>query len=375
MTSMLSDMLQASFQKFASQFNTNSGGQGNNSNEDTVPKQRFSEPTVDVASDDDNDNSPQRGPEDQSEGEVTEGKADPTDTGLPTLEQLKMSKEEQQDYDAFSLASVSVPKRPWRVMGDSRCSQSQPPDNANVSQARPQAIAKAQSIKSTSSDQRSVQHNSDQRQVQLRAPLDQANFPVLVPQGQVQGQRPVLGRPVVIRRDDLDSLLDKEFSVDLDNEAVLKEKQARSEILDKIAEFCNLNRQDPRVQKEVMGMRLPAYNAPTKKSIEIFLPWYSTTIDIADLNNDIVRGKFNKSLKPLNPSKPWSSKEFFGASGYYVHNTQGYLAKPDSLVVPSRAPLLTWRRTNPFFMYLGTLKNLAHEWIVLQGQRHSRPLN
>ena len=248
-----------------------------------------------------------------------------------------MSKEEQQDYDAFSLASISVPKRPWRAMGDSRSSQSQPPDNANVSQARPHALAKAQSIKSSSSDQRSVQHHADQRQVQLRAPQDQANFPVLVPQGQVQGKRPVLGRPVV-RRDDLDSLLDEEFSVDLDNEAVLKEKQARSEILDKIAEFCNLNRQDPRVQKEVMGMRLPAYNAPTKKSIEVSLPWHSTTTDIADLNNDIVRGKFNKSLKPLNPSKPWSPKEFFGASGYYVHNTQGYLAKPDSLVIPSRAP-------------------------------------
>ena len=300
MTSMLSDMLQASFQKFASQFNTNSGGQGNNSNEDTVPKQSFSEPTVDVASDDDNDNSPQWSPEDQSKGEFSEGEADPTDTGLPTLEQLKMSKEEQQDYDAFSLASVSVPKRPWRVMGDSRSSQSQPPDNANVSQARPQALAKAQSIKSSSSVQRSVQHHADQRQVQLRGPQDQANFPVLVPQGQVQGQRPVLGRPVV-RRDDLDSLLDEEFSVDLDNEAVLKEKQARSEILDKIAEFCNLNRQDPRVQKEVMGMRLPANNAPTKKSIEVSLPWHSTTTDIADLNNDIVRGKFNKSLKPLKP--------------------------------------------------------------------------
>ena len=376
MTSMLSDMLQASFQKFASQFNTNSGGQGNNSNEDTVPKQVFSEPTVDVASDNDNENSPQRGPEDQSEGEVTEhaeGEADPTDSGLPTLEQLKMSKEEQQDYDAFSLASVSVPTRPWKAMGDSRSSQSQPPDNANVSQARPQVIAKAQSIKSTSSAQRLVQHHSDQRQVQLRAPQDQANFPVLVPQG--QGQRPVLGRPVV-RRDDSDSLLDEEFSVDLDNEAVLKEKQARSEILDKIAEFCNLNRQDPRVQKEVMGMRLPAYNAPTKKSIEVSLPSHSTTADIADLNNDIVRGKLNKSLKPLNPSKPWSPKEFFGASGYYVHNTQGYLAKPESLVFPSRAPLLSARRrTNPFFMFLGTLKSLAHEWILLQGQRHSRPLN
>ena len=137
MTSMLSDMLQASFQKFASQFNTNSGGQGNNSKEDTIPKQILSEPTVDVASDDDIENSPHRGPEDQSEGEITEGEADPADSGLPTLEQLKMSKEEQQDYDAFSLASVSVPTRPWRAMGDSRSSQSQPPDNANVSQARP----------------------------------------------------------------------------------------------------------------------------------------------------------------------------------------------------------------------------------------------
>ena len=98
------------------------------------------------------------------------------------------------------------------------------------------------------------------------------------------------------------------------------------------------------------------------KSIEVSLPWHSTTADIANLNNDIVRGKLNKSLKPLNPSKPWSPKEFFGASGYYVHNTQGYLAKPESLDFPSRAPplLSARRRTNPFFMCLGTLKSLAH---------------
>ena len=50
-------MLQTSFQKFASQFNTNSGGQGNNSNEDSVPIEKFSEATVDVAYDVDNDNS------------------------------------------------------------------------------------------------------------------------------------------------------------------------------------------------------------------------------------------------------------------------------------------------------------------------------
>ena len=139
------------------------------------------------------------------------------------------------------------------------------------------------------------------------------------------------------RRDDIDSLFnEEEFPVDLDNEAVLKEKQARSEVLDKVAEFCNLNRQDPQIQKEVMGMRFPAYNAPAKKSIEISLPWHSSTIPIADMNHDIV--KFNKSLKPQNPSKPWSQKDFFGGSGCYVHNTQGYLAKPDSLVVPFRPP-------------------------------------
>ena len=82
MTSMLSDMLQASLNsKFASQFNPSSGGQG-----DTAPTQTVaSEPTVDVTSND--DDSPHRGPEDQSEGEVTDSEgepADPTATGLPT---------------------------------------------------------------------------------------------------------------------------------------------------------------------------------------------------------------------------------------------------------------------------------------------------
>ena len=213
-----------------------------------------------------------------------------------------------------------------------KVSQSQAQDVSVVRQARPQVVAKAQSVKSVQSDQRSVQLRSVQDQ-----PVSQANFPILVPQG--QGQRQGLGGPVVVRHDDIDSLFnEEEFSVDLDNEAVLKEKQARSEVLDKVAEFCNLDRQDPQIQKEVMGMRLPAYNAPAKKSIEISLPWHSSTVPIADMNHDIVRGKLNKSLKPQNPAKPWSPKDFFGGSGYYTHNTQGYLAKPDSLKVPSRPP-------------------------------------
>ena len=143
--------------------------------------------------------------------------------------------------------------------------------------------------------------------------MSQAQFPVLVSQGQGQGQRQGLGRPVVVRRDDLDSLYnEEEFSIDVDNEAVLREKQARSEALDRVAEFCNLDRQDPQIQKEVMGMRLPAYNAPAKKSIEISLPWHSSTIPIADMNHDIVRGKLNKSLKPQNPAKK-VRKTFSGA--------------------------------------------------------------
>ena len=85
-------------------------------------------------------------------------------------------------------------------------------------------------------------------------------------------------------------------------------------------------------------MRLPAYNAAAKKSIEISLPWHSSTIPIANTNHDIVRGKLNKSLKRQNPAKPWSPKDFFGGSGYYTHNSQGYLAKPESLMIPSRPP-------------------------------------
>ena len=297
-------------------------------------------PTVDVASN--RDDTPP-GPEDQSEGEIIDSEGDPVDAGIPILDNLKMSEEEQRDYDAFSLASVSVSKRPWRAQEDSKVSKPQP---QNISFTRPvtsQAVAKAQSVKSTQSDQRSVQLRSV-----LDQPVSQAQFPVLVSQG--QGQRQGLGHPVVVRRDDIDSLFnEEEFSIDLDNEAVVQ-KQVRSEALDRVAEFCNVDRQDPQIQKEVIGMRLPAYNAPAKKSIEISLPWHSSMIPIADMNHDIVRGKLNKSLKPQNPAKPWSPKDFFGGSGYYTHNTQGYLAKPESLVIPSRPPTAEFTAEDqPFF--------------------------
>ena len=125
--------------------------------------------------------------------------------------------------------------------------------------------------------------------------------------------------PVLVHRGDLDSLYGEEnFSLDLDNEAALREKQSCSEALDRVAEFCKLDRQDPEAKREILGTRLPAYNAPARKSIELSLPWHSFTIPIAERNHDIVLGKLNKSLKAQHPAKPWGPKEFLTGSGYYT---------------------------------------------------------
>ena len=77
------------------------------------------------------------------------------------------------------------------------------------------------------------------------------------------------------------------------------------------------------------------YNAPAKKSIELSLPWHSSTIPIADRNPDIVLGKINKFMKEQHPAKPWG---IFHGLWLLTHNTEGYVPKPESLVVPSRPP-------------------------------------
>ena len=91
------------------------------------------------------------GPEDQSEGEIIDSEGDSADAGIPILDNLKMSEEEQRDYDAFSLASVlegsggfegfeaSAPEHFFYSPGS--------PCNFPGRQARPvtsQAVAKAQ---------------------------------------------------------------------------------------------------------------------------------------------------------------------------------------------------------------------------------------
>ena len=81
-----------------------------------------------------------------------------------------------------------------------------------------------------------------------------------------------------------------------------------------------------------MGMRLPVYNALAKKSVQLSLPWHSSTIPIADSNHNIILGK------DQHPAKPCGPREFFMGCGYYTHNTEGYVPRPESLVIPSRPP-------------------------------------
>ena len=124
----------------------------------------------------------------------------------------------------------------------------------------------------------------------------------------------------------------------LENEAFLRETQARSEALDRVVEFCQLERTNAESKKVIMGMQRLIYNVPKKRAIELALPWHSSTVQIAQRNQDVISGRLSKSMKSLNSNKPWGSKDFFTGSGYYTHNAEGYVPRPEWLVIPSRPP-------------------------------------
>ena len=177
--------------------------------------------------------------------------------GDPQLENLMMTEEKQRDFETFTLASQNARrgKASWKASQENTKFYSQ----AQHAHHRSESLAsQACSVSSAEQGQGQAKPLLDQAQARAQVqPAGQDQFPVLLPQGQV---RPL---PVLACRGDLDFLFeDKNFSLDLDNEAALREKQARSEALDKVAEFCKLDRQDFDAKREVMGMRLPVYNAP-----------------------------------------------------------------------------------------------------------------
>ena len=73
---------------------------------------------------------------------------------------------------------------------------------------------------------------------------------------------------------------DDSYSIDIENEAVFKEKQARS-VLDRVAEFCQSERANAESKKAIMGMQRPVYNALKERAIELALPWHNLTVQIA----------------------------------------------------------------------------------------------
>ena len=59
---------------------------------------------------------------------------------------------------------------------------------------------------------------------------------------------------------------------------------------------------------------------------------------MVDLNFNIITGNLNKRMKSCHPARPWGPKYFFSGVGYHTHNLEGYVPKPESLVIPSRPP-------------------------------------
>ena len=90
-----------------------------------------------------------------------------------------------------------------------------------------------------------------------------------------------------------------------ESEATLIAKQARSELPDRVANFCALERErDPEEQKRVMGMKRRYYHDPARATINLAFPWHSVSDEIADLNLKIVNGHIDKRMKPCHPAKP-----------------------------------------------------------------------
>ena len=81
-----------------------------------------------------------------------------------------------------------------------------------------------------------------------------------------------------------------------ESEASLIAKQAQSELLDRIVNFCELERGDTEEQEWVMGMKRLVYHDLARATINLALPWHSVAEEIADLNLKIVTGQLNTCI-------------------------------------------------------------------------------
>ena len=115
-----------------------------------------------------------------------------------------------------------------------------------------------------------------------------------------------------------------------ESETSLIAKQARSELLDRVATLFSLERSDAEDQNKVLGMQNLVSNAQARAAVNLSLPWHSSAAEIADCNFNIVTLKLLKCMKSLKLAKPWGPKDFFSDVGYHTHNLEGYIPKPES---------------------------------------------
>ena len=126
MTSMLADMLNSSLAKFASQLKSNSGGQGDSESAQNAPSDHEKDPS------DHDDHS--EGRDSASVEELSEAPGD------PKLENLMMTKEEERDFETFTLAFPNARrgKTSWKASQENTkfYSQARHQSESLASQAR-----------------------------------------------------------------------------------------------------------------------------------------------------------------------------------------------------------------------------------------------
>ena len=116
-----------------------------------------------------------------------------------------------------------------------------------------------------------------------------------------------------------------------------------------------------------MGMQCPTYHDPARASINLAQPWHSVAEEIAHLNFNIVIDKLNKGMKSCHQARPWGPKDFFPGVVYHTHNLNGYVPKPQSLVIPSRPPPQSeQQKTSHFSCFTNILTILINESTYLK---------
>ena len=89
-------------------------------------------------------------------------------------------------------------------------------------------------------------------------------------------------------------------------------------------EVLSAGRSNAEAKKEIMGRRLAVYNA--RAATDLALPWHSSTMPKSwhRFGNAL---EIHEAIENL--AKPWGPKNYFTGIGYYTHNLEGSVPRPE----------------------------------------------